>query len=164
MQAFLESQPVRQSGAVLRKVEIRLPGKGNSNSHGARPVHQITSRLTIKISLSLSGALPPRGRGRCQPQQRSWPRCTPASRGSGAPCTRPPPPAARPTEMHEWNASLALVRCITSVRWLADATRTKLHGQQLIARTARRCTPASRGWGAPCTPPLPAAATHKKRI
>ena len=26
-----------------RKVDIRLPGKGNSNSHGARPVHQIIS-------------------------------------------------------------------------------------------------------------------------
>ena len=24
---------------VSRKVDIRLPGKGNSNSHGARPVH-----------------------------------------------------------------------------------------------------------------------------
>ena len=23
-----------------RKVDIRLPGQGNSNSHGARPVHQ----------------------------------------------------------------------------------------------------------------------------
>ena len=43
-----------------RKVDVRLPGKGNSNSHGARPVHQIittikwirTSRLSIKNSLS----------------------------------------------------------------------------------------------------------------
>ena len=43
-----------------RKVDIRLPGKGDSNSHGARPVHQIismikwirTSRLTMKKSLS----------------------------------------------------------------------------------------------------------------
>ena len=24
----------------LRKLDIRLPGKGNSNSHDARPVHQ----------------------------------------------------------------------------------------------------------------------------
>ena len=24
----------------FRKVDIRLPGKGNSNSHGARPVYQ----------------------------------------------------------------------------------------------------------------------------
>ena len=41
------------------KVDMRLPGKGNSNSHGARPVHQIismikwirTSRLSIQNSL-----------------------------------------------------------------------------------------------------------------
>jgi len=45
----------------LRNVDIRLPGKGNSNSHGARPVHLImmmidwiwTSRLSIKNPLSL---------------------------------------------------------------------------------------------------------------
>jgi len=45
------------------KVDVRLPGKGNSNSRGARPVHLIitmikwirTSRLSIKNSLS-SGA------------------------------------------------------------------------------------------------------------
>jgi len=44
-----------------RKVDIRLPGKGNSKSHGARPVHLIitmikwirTSRLSMKNSLSL---------------------------------------------------------------------------------------------------------------
>ena len=43
-----------------RKVDIRLPGTGNSNSHGARPVHLIitmirwirTGRLSIKISRS----------------------------------------------------------------------------------------------------------------
>ena len=43
-----------------RKVDVRLPGKGNSNSHGARPVHLIitmitwirTSRLSITNSLS----------------------------------------------------------------------------------------------------------------
>ena len=43
-----------------RKVDVRLPGKGNSNSHGARPVHLIitmikwirTSRLSVKNSLS----------------------------------------------------------------------------------------------------------------
>jgi len=46
-----------------RKVDIRLPEKGNSNSRGARPGHQIvsmikwiwTSRLSIKNSLSRSG-------------------------------------------------------------------------------------------------------------
>ena len=44
-----------------RKVDVRLTGNGNSNSHGARPVHLIitmikwtrTSRLLIKNSLSL---------------------------------------------------------------------------------------------------------------
>jgi len=43
-----------------RKVDVRLPGKGNSNSHGARPVHQIitmikwfrTSRLSTNNSLA----------------------------------------------------------------------------------------------------------------
>ena len=44
------------------KVDVRLPGKGNSNSHSARPVHLIitmmkwirTSRLPIKNLLSLA--------------------------------------------------------------------------------------------------------------
>ena len=48
-------------GPGLLQVDIRLSGKGNSNSHGARPVHQITSmikwirtsRLAINNSLSL---------------------------------------------------------------------------------------------------------------
>ena len=43
------------------KVDRRLPGEGNSNAHGARPVHQIismikciwTSRVSIKNCLSL---------------------------------------------------------------------------------------------------------------
>ena len=46
---------------LYRKVDVRLPGKGNSNSHGARPVDLIitmikwirASRLSIKNSLSL---------------------------------------------------------------------------------------------------------------
>ena len=44
-----------------RKVDVRLPGKGNSNSHGARPVHPIimmikwTSRLSIKNDLLEDG-------------------------------------------------------------------------------------------------------------
>ena len=46
------------------KVDTRLPGKGNSNSHGARLAHLIitmmnwirTSRLSITNSLSLQGA------------------------------------------------------------------------------------------------------------
>ena len=34
-----------------RKVDIRLPGKENSNSHGARPVHQIiTMKKWIRTS------------------------------------------------------------------------------------------------------------------
>ena len=45
---------------LLGKVDVRLPGKGNSNSHGARPVHLIitiikwfrTSKLSTKYSLS----------------------------------------------------------------------------------------------------------------
>ena len=48
---------------IDRKVDIRLPKKGNLNSHGARPVHQIismmkwiqTSRLSIKNSLYVLG-------------------------------------------------------------------------------------------------------------
>ena len=43
-----------------RKVDVRLPGKGDSNSHGARPVNLTitmikwirTSRLSIENSLS----------------------------------------------------------------------------------------------------------------
>ena len=31
-----------------RKVDVRLPGKGNSNSHGARPVHLIITVKTCK--------------------------------------------------------------------------------------------------------------------
>ena len=50
-----------QVSSSIRKVDIRLPGKGNSNPHGAKPVHLIitlmkwirTSRLSIKNSLSL---------------------------------------------------------------------------------------------------------------
>ena len=45
---------------LSRKVDVRLPGKGNSNSHRARPVHLIitmikwiqASRLSINNSLS----------------------------------------------------------------------------------------------------------------
>ena len=45
----------------FRKVDVRLPGMGDSNNHGARPVRLIitmikwirTSRLSIKNSLSL---------------------------------------------------------------------------------------------------------------
>ena len=54
-----------------RKVDVRLPGKGNSNSHGARPVHLIitmikwirTSRLSIKNSRSGHVLSPPASGG-----------------------------------------------------------------------------------------------------
>ena len=56
-----------EDGGACR-VEIRLPGKGNSNSHGARPVHQIisirTSRLSIKKFLSAGFASPENGGAR----------------------------------------------------------------------------------------------------
>ena len=49
-----------------RKVDVRLPGKGDSNSHGARPVHLIismikwirASRLSIKNFLSSAERTP----------------------------------------------------------------------------------------------------------
>ena len=52
---------VRASAFGTRKVDVRLPGKENSNSRGARPVHLIitmikwiqTSRLSIEKSLSV---------------------------------------------------------------------------------------------------------------
>ena len=50
----------REFRPPYRKVDVRLHGKGNSNSHGARPVHSIitkiwwirTSRYSTKNSLS----------------------------------------------------------------------------------------------------------------
>ena len=55
--------------SIGSKIHVRLPGKANSSSHGARPVHQIismlkcirTSRLSINNSLSLR--IYPRGVG-----------------------------------------------------------------------------------------------------
>ena len=52
---------------ACRKVDVKLPGKGNSNSHGARPVHLIitmikwirTSRLSSNNSLSVRLRLEP---------------------------------------------------------------------------------------------------------
>ena len=32
-------------GTSFRKVDVRLPGKGDSNSHGARPVHLIITMI-----------------------------------------------------------------------------------------------------------------------
>ena len=53
----------RPSLYLKRAKDVRLPGKGNSHSHGARPVHLIitmikwirTSRLSVKNSLSVCG-------------------------------------------------------------------------------------------------------------
>jgi len=44
-------------GRTSRKVDVRLPGKGNSNPHGARPVHLIITMIQwIRTSrLSISG-------------------------------------------------------------------------------------------------------------
>ena len=59
--AFAQEAPVARRVAQHRKVDARLPGKGNSKSRGARKVHLIitrmkwirTRRLSIKNSLSL---------------------------------------------------------------------------------------------------------------
>ena len=58
--AYMDSNDPSTMFLYARKVDVRLPGKGNSNSHGARPVHLIstmikwirTSRLSIKNFLS----------------------------------------------------------------------------------------------------------------
>ena len=75
-----------------RKVDVRLPGTRNSNSHGARPVHQIisiikwiqTSRLSIKKPLSAT--LP----GCTRPVNRR--EHAPTSLGVTRPLQRQPPP------------------------------------------------------------------------
>ena len=62
---------MRVKGIWVRKVDIRLPGKGNSNSHGARPIHLImtmikwfrTSELSINSSLSAPRLLRVQGFG-----------------------------------------------------------------------------------------------------
>ena len=84
------------------RVDVRLPGKGKSNSHGARPVHLIitmikwirTSQLSIKNSLSRLrhaeiGMLLPNN----QRQHRTWhvqkdvlPCCGPHALRSPTPC------------------------------------------------------------------------------
>ena len=40
-----------------RKVDVRLPGKGNSNSHGARPVHLIITMIKWIRIIRYSGSL-----------------------------------------------------------------------------------------------------------
>ena len=84
----------RQARGYNMKVGIRLPGKGNSNAHGARPVHQIismikwirTSRLSIKNSLSrgCTSALPDHGTPH-QHHGRPSPRTAGALNGPHAP-------------------------------------------------------------------------------
>ena len=50
-----------ESAATCRNVDVRLPGKGNSKCHGARPVHLIITMIkwirtsTLSINKSLSG-------------------------------------------------------------------------------------------------------------
>ena len=55
------AETIQHNRFPTKEVDVRLPGKGNTNSHGARPVHLIitmkkwiqTNRLPIKNSLSL---------------------------------------------------------------------------------------------------------------
>jgi len=62
--AVAEDEAARLPSYLARKGDIRLPGKGSSNYHGARPFHLIitmikwirTSRLSIHDSLSLRRA------------------------------------------------------------------------------------------------------------
>ena len=59
-------KPARRAGGT-KKVDVRLPGTGNSNSNGAKPVHLIvttikwiqTSRLSIKNFLQADGRVCP---------------------------------------------------------------------------------------------------------
>jgi len=44
-EAVLDLLRHRQLLACTRKVDVRLPGKGNSSSHGARPVHLIITMI-----------------------------------------------------------------------------------------------------------------------
>jgi len=68
------------------EVVRRVPGKGNSNSHGARPVHLIismikwirTSRLSIKQYLSRAPSTGARGQSSCRGTRPSTPAQRPA--------------------------------------------------------------------------------------
>ena len=101
---------------LLRKVDVRLPGKENSNSHGARPVHQIismikwirTSRLSIHNSLSSPPAPRVRDRG-VQGSgfrvQGSWFRVQGSERrvqGSGLSCPPPVPALSYSVDSHQF--------------------------------------------------------------
>ena len=65
-----------------RKVDIRLPGKGNPSSHGARPVHQIISMMkwTRTSRLPTKNSRPGEGR-RARPPATSA-SLTPAQEGA----------------------------------------------------------------------------------
>ena len=43
--SLLRDKALQDVESCIRKVDVRLPGKGNSNSHGARPVHLIITML-----------------------------------------------------------------------------------------------------------------------
>ena len=56
-----------EDGITLRKVDVRLSGKGNSNSHGARPVYLIITMIKWiwSNSLSAKNSLLPAARPPC---------------------------------------------------------------------------------------------------
>jgi len=70
-----------------RKVDVGLPGKGISNSHGARPVHLIitmikwvrTSRLSIKNSRSLQPTAQKTTGNTFEPELDPFLRCVPGN-------------------------------------------------------------------------------------
>jgi len=74
---------------LCRKVDVRLPGKRNSNSHGARPVHLIitiikwirTSRFSKNLSLRLLST--------CDREGESW--FVPSNRWTRFVCPQKPP-------------------------------------------------------------------------
>jgi len=66
----------------VRKVDISLPGKGNSNSHGARPVHLI---ITIRESVCERESVYERERVR---EREGVCVCERESAGSAAACCR----------------------------------------------------------------------------
>ena len=39
------NQTFRKTTSIRKKVDVRLPGKGNSTPHGARPVHLIVTMI-----------------------------------------------------------------------------------------------------------------------
>ena len=46
VESSLDSPPVlRRKVDIIKKVDVRLPGKGNSNSHGAKLAHLIITMI-----------------------------------------------------------------------------------------------------------------------